>query len=77
MAYGELGPTHHSIEDMAWLRAIANLTVIVPADPVETEQAVRAAWPSALLVPGTNLTHLPPARRVENAFPVATKNLIR
>lgn len=47
VAYGELGPTHHSIEDMAWLRAIANLTVIVPADPVETEQAVRAAWRTA------------------------------
>lgn len=43
MAYGELGPTHHSIEDMAWLRAIANLTVIVPADPIETSQAVQAA----------------------------------
>src|SRR5438874_1283243 len=43
MAYGELGPTHHSIEDMAWLRAIANLTVIVPADPVETGQAVQVA----------------------------------
>ena len=36
MAYGELGPTHHSIEDLAWTRAIANLTVIAPADPVET-----------------------------------------
>ena len=43
LAYGELGPTHHSIEDMAWLRAVADLTVIVPADPLETEQAVRAA----------------------------------
>jgi transketolase len=43
MAYGELGPTHHSIEDMAWLRAIANMTVIVPADPIETAQAVEAA----------------------------------
>jgi len=43
MAYGELGPTHHSIEDLAWTRAIANLTVVVPADPVETAQAVRAA----------------------------------
>jgi transketolase len=43
MAYGELGPTHHSIEDLAWIRAIANMTVIVPADPVETDQAVRAA----------------------------------
>jgi transketolase len=43
MAYGELGPTHHSIEDLAWTRAIAGLTVIVPADPVETAGAVRAA----------------------------------
>jgi transketolase len=43
MAYGELGPTHHSIEDLAWMRSIANMTVIVPADPVETEQAVRVA----------------------------------
>ncbi len=43
LAYGELGPTHHSIEDLAWTRAIANLTVIVPADPVETAAAVRAA----------------------------------
>jgi transketolase len=43
MSYGELGPTHHSIEDLAWTRAIANMTVIVPADPIETDQAVRAA----------------------------------
>ena len=43
MAYGELGATHHSIEDLAWLRAIANLTVVVPADPVETAQALRVA----------------------------------
>ncbi len=42
LAYGQLGPTHHSIEDLAWTRAIANLTVIVPADPIETAQAVRA-----------------------------------
>jgi transketolase len=43
MGYGELGATHHSIEDIAWTRAIANLTVVVPADPMETAQAVRAA----------------------------------
>jgi len=43
MAYGELGPTHHSIEDFAWTRAIANMTVIAPADPMETAAAVRAA----------------------------------
>lgn len=43
MAYGELGPTHHSIEDLAWLRAIPGLTVIVPTDAEETAQAVRWA----------------------------------
>jgi transketolase len=43
LAYGQLGGTHHAIEDIAWLRAIANMTIIVPADPLETEQAVRAA----------------------------------
>ncbi|MDX9953388.1 MAG: transketolase family protein [Anaerolineae bacterium] len=43
LAYGPLGGTHHSIEDIAWLRAIANMTIIVPADSLETEQAVQAA----------------------------------
>jgi len=43
MSYGELGPTHHSIEDVAWLRAISNVTVIVPADPIQTRASVRWA----------------------------------
>lgn len=40
MAYGELGPTHHSIEDLAWTRIIPNLAVVVPADPAETAAAM-------------------------------------
>ncbi|HMK96539.1 MAG TPA: transketolase C-terminal domain-containing protein [Acidimicrobiales bacterium] len=44
VAYGELGPTHHSVEDIAWLRVIDNLAVIVPADPRETRLAIRAAF---------------------------------
>jgi transketolase len=43
VAYGELGPTHHSIEDFAWLRLLPNLTIIAPSDRWETEQAVKAA----------------------------------
>ena len=43
VAYGELGATHHSIEDLAWLRAIRTLTLIVPSDPSETAAAIRAA----------------------------------
>jgi transketolase len=45
MAYGELGPTHHSIEDIAWLRAIDNMIIVVPADPIETAAALR--WAAA------------------------------
>ena len=41
MAYGQLGPTHHSIEDIAWTRILPNLGVIVPADNVETAAAMR------------------------------------
>ncbi len=43
MAYGALGPTHHSIEDFAWTRVIANMTVIAPADPNETSQTIETA----------------------------------
>ena len=40
ISYGELGPTHHSPEDLAWLRTIPGLEVIVPTDPAETAAAV-------------------------------------
>lgn len=45
IAYGELGATHHSIEDLGWLRMLGQITVIVPADAWETEQAIR--WAAA------------------------------
>jgi len=44
LGYGEMGPTHHAIEDLAWMRAIAGLVVIVPADAIETTQAVQAVY---------------------------------
>ena len=43
MAYGELGPTHHSVEDFAWTRVIPDLIVIAPCDPAETRCAVEFA----------------------------------
>ncbi len=48
MAYGELGPTHHSVEDLSWLRAIDGLAVVVPADPAQTRAAVRWAATAGL-----------------------------
>ncbi len=43
MAYGELGPTHHSIEDFAWTRVLPNLPVVAPCDSIETAAAVEWA----------------------------------
>ena len=43
MSYGALGSTHHSLHDLAALRAINNLTIIVPADNFETREAIKAA----------------------------------
>ncbi|SNT36398.1 transketolase family protein [Tropicimonas sediminicola] len=43
LAYGNLGATHHSIEDFAWIRALPNIVVVAPADRIETAAAVRWA----------------------------------
>src|SRR3990170_3248763 len=40
---GEDGASHHAIEDLALMRALPGFTVIVPADGVETEQAIEVA----------------------------------
>lgn len=43
-SFGQAGSTHHAICDMAVCRSIPNLTVICPADGMETVNAVRAAY---------------------------------
>jgi transketolase len=43
VSYGALGSTHHSLHDLAALRAIHNITIIVPADNFETREAVTSA----------------------------------
>ena len=40
-AYGAQGYTHHGVEDLAVMRSLPDMTVIAPADPVETELATR------------------------------------
>lgn len=41
LAAGHLGPTHQALEDLAVMRALPNMTVVVPADPEATRSAVR------------------------------------
>lgn len=41
---GEDGASHQSLEDIALMRSLPNMSVIVPADAVETEQVVEFAY---------------------------------
>ncbi|MCF7837923.1 MAG: transketolase [Candidatus Marinimicrobia bacterium] len=43
LSYANLGPTHHSFEDLAILRTLPGLAIVCPADPLETAAALRAA----------------------------------
>jgi transketolase len=42
ISFGHAGTTHHCTEDLAVMRSVANMTVIAPADGIETSRAVRA-----------------------------------
>jgi len=48
VSYGALGSTHHSLHDLAALRAINNIAIVVPADNFETREAIRAAGKAAM-----------------------------
>lgn len=41
-AYGPLGSSHHATEDIATMRALPNMTVVAPGDPLETQKATEA-----------------------------------
>lgn len=41
-SYGPLGMTHHATEDIAVLRALPEMVVLAPGDPVEVREAARA-----------------------------------
>ncbi len=41
LSYASLGPTHHSCEDIAFLRALPHMAVVCPGDAVEVRLALR------------------------------------
>ncbi len=43
LSVGEDGGSHQSIEDIALMRSLPHMTILVPCDPAETEKAVMAA----------------------------------
>ncbi len=43
VSYGQLGSTHHSIHDLAVLRTINNISIVVPSDNFETRESIKEA----------------------------------
>ena len=41
LSYGNLGYSHHAVQDVACLRGFPEMTILSPADPTETKQCVR------------------------------------
>jgi transketolase len=78
VSYGALGSTHHSLHDFAALRAIHNVTIVAPADNLETREAVLAAAktgaPVYLRFGKKKMPHLP---RVEPGFELGKACLVR
>lgn len=43
LCYGTAGPTHHSITDIAIMRALPNMIALSPGDSLETKESVKSA----------------------------------
>lgn len=43
LSYASLGPTHHSCDDIGFMRMLPNMTILCPCDPFEVRAAVHAA----------------------------------
>ena len=61
VAYGELGFTHCTIEDVSILRSIPNIAVVTPADCMEVVKAIEAAvhYPSSVYIRLLGKTNVP------------------
>lgn len=42
--YGHSGPTHYALEDVAALRTLPGLTIVIPADSAQTHAAIRDTY---------------------------------
>lgn len=43
LSYSRLGPTHHSVEDIALMSTIPNISILTPSSPLETEYVLNKA----------------------------------
>lgn len=77
VSYGALGSTHHSIHDVAVLRAIHNIQIVVPADNFETREVIlavaKSSKPIFLKFGKKNMPNLP---RVKEKFEIGKASVI-
>ncbi len=77
VSYGALGSTHHSTHDVAVLRTINNIDIVVPADNFETREAIIAASKSTrplfIKFGKKAMPHLP---RVTDGFEIGKASVI-
>ena len=54
LSYSELGPTHHSLEDIAILRAVPNINILTPSDKqeliIQLQEAISMNTPSYMRI---------------------------
>ena len=72
------GSTHQSIEDMALMRAIPNMTVLVPVDAVETRKMVKAMvdWDGPVYI-RINRNDLPVITDPDSDFEIGKLQVVR
>ncbi len=79
LMYAGWGCTHHAMEEVGLMRLIPGMTVVMPADAFETEQAVRAAavtdGPFYIALAGGGL--LPDVPEQERGFELGKAVLLR
>ncbi|MGC4086671.1 MAG: transketolase C-terminal domain-containing protein [Polyangiaceae bacterium] len=79
VAFGQGGPTHHAVEDIALMRAIPGMTVLAPCDGFEMGAALRAAltFDGPVYLRTGRCLELPVAERKEPPFAIGAPRVVR
>jgi transketolase len=76
--YGDAGPTHHGVEDIAIMRAQPGMMTVAPADAAQARTAIQATWdmPTPIYYRlGKDDAYTLPG--LDGAFAVGRANLLR
>lgn len=78
VAYGELGFTHCSIEDVSLMRSIPNIAVVSPADCSSVVKAVEKAieYPDSVYIRLMDKTNIPMVYEEDYEFEIGKANLV-